>query len=454
MTISEQSNNKDESKGSSSDSDSGLSSADVKERLEKFGYNEVLEKKKSRIRRFAKKFWGITPVMLELTILLTWILGNNMDSTIILALLIFNALVSYFQEEKANASLNLLRNRLKVIVRVKRDNAWTSVPARELVPGDVIRLRSGDFVPADMVIKDGSVEADQSSLTGESISVERGMEGLVYSGSIIRRGEATGKVSETGARTYFGRTVELVQIARPRLHMEDVVSNLVKWLITVVGLLVTASLIIGLLRGQELLDIVPLATILLVAAIPIALPTMFNITMALGSHELANKGIIVTRLSASEDAATMDVLCVDKTGTLTENKLSLAAVVPFDGHDESEVLKMGALASQVANGDPIDLAILSAVKEKGLSVQGYVQEKFVPFSPTTRRTEAEIRHGGDGFNVVKGALGSVLPLTQGTEESQKGRRTVGDPLCERLPDIGRGLRQIGEAGTHWFDRSE
>ncbi len=410
---------KGESKQSSPDFDSGLTSAEVRARLDKFGYNEVPEKKKSRLRRFAKKFWGVTPIMLELTIVLTWILGNYTDSYIVLALLLFNAIVSYLQEEKANASLDLLRNRLKVIVRVNRDNEWTSVPARELVPDDVIRLRSGDFVPADTVIIEGSMEADQSSLTGESMTVEKGEGDLVYSGSIIRRGEATCKVTNTGARTFFGRTVELVQIARPRLHLEDVVSNLVKWLITVVCLLVAISLVIGLLRGQDLLDIVPLATILLVAAIPIALPTMFNITMALGSHEMANKGIIVTRLSASEDAATMDVLCVDKTGTLTENKLSVAAVVPLNDNDEREVLLFGSLASQEANRDPIDMAIISAVKERKQSVQEYVQENFIPFSPSTRRTEAQIRSGTEVFTVIKGALGSVLPLIQGTEEEVK-----------------------------------
>ena len=396
-----------------------MTSVEVRARLDKYGFNEVPEEKKSRLVKFIRKFWGVTPLMLEFTILLTWILGNYVDSYIILALLIFNALVSYFQEEKANASIDLLRNRLKVMVRTHRDDNWTSIPARELVPGDVIRLRSGDFVPADTLIEKGSLEVDQSSLTGESMTLEKGEGDLVYSGSIIRRGEATGKVTETGARTYFGRTVELVQIARPRLHLEDVVSSLVKWLITVVGLLVAISLALGFLRGQELLDIIPLVTILLVAAIPIALPTMFNITMALGSHELANKGIIVTRLSASEDAATMDVLCVDKTGTLTENKLSVSAVVPSAGHDEEEVLLFGVMASQEANRDPIDMAILTAVGERGLSAQGYVQEKFVPFSPSTRRTEAQIRLGTDLFTVVKGALASVLPLTKTTEQDTK-----------------------------------
>jgi len=428
MTLFEQPNGKKDGKNQSSDLNTGLTSAEVKARLDKFGYNEVPEKRKSRLRRLASKFWGLTPVMLELTVVLTWILGNYLDSYIILALLLFNAFVSYFQESKANASIDLLRNRLKVVVRVNRDNVWTSVPSREIVPDDVIRLRSGDFASADAVIMEGSIEADQSSLTGESLTLEKGVRDLIYSGSVIRRGEATCKVANTGARTFFGRTVELVQIARPRLHLEDVVSKLVRWLIAIVCLLIAASLVIGLFRGQDLLDIVPLATILLVAAIPIALPTMFNITMALGSHELANKGIIVTRLSASEDAATMDVLCVDKTGTLTQNKLSVASVVPFDGHTEADVLLFGALASQKANSDPIDMAIISAVEERNQSVQGYTQEKFVPFSASTRRTEAQIRHGTETFTVVKGALGSILPLTHGTDAEVKKIDEVAETL--------------------------
>ena len=271
-----------------------------------------------------------------------------------------------------------------------------------------------------MTIKEGSLDIDQSSLTGESMAAERKEGGTIYSGSVVLRGEATGTVMKTGANTFFGRTAELVQIARPRLHTEDVVSKLVGWLVLMVASLLTVSVIVGMLRGQSILDALPLIAILLVAAIPIALPTMFNITMALGSQELARNGIIVTRLSASEDAATMDVLCVDKTGTLTENKLSVSAVVPFEGYDEADVLLLGSLASQEANRDPIDMAILSAGKGRKLSTEGYVQEKFVPFSPATRRTEAVIRSKEGDFTVIKGALGTILGLSDTEDDASRG----------------------------------
>ncbi len=417
----------------------GLTSTEVSARLAMYGANEVPEKKKSALGRFLKKFWGVTPVMLELTVLLTWALGNHVDSYIVLALLIFNALVSYLQEERANTSLELLRRRLKIMVRVKRDGNWMTVPARELVPGDIVRIRTGDIIPADMVIDEGFVETDQSSLTGESLTVDRGKGGIVYSGSIVRRGEATGTVTKTGPHTYFGRTAELVQIARPRLHTEDVVSDLVKVLISLVVVLILIAVAIGSVRGQGLLSILPLATILLVAAIPIALPSMFNITMALGSRELAGKGIIVTRLSASEDAATMDVLCVDKTGTLTENKLSISAVVPLAGRDEGQVLMLGALASVEANRDPIDMAIISAAKERGIALHGFVREKFVPFSPSTRRTEAVIRSEKEELTVVKGALSSLLSMSEQSDAAKK-------EIVDRSESLSiKGYRVLGIA---------
>ena len=284
-------------------------------------------------------------------------------------LLVFNAAVSFIQEEKANSAVELLRQKLTVKTRVKRGGEWIQVPARELVPGDVVRLRAGDLAPADVQVAEGHVEVDQSALTGESLTVERKQGESLYSGSVVRSGEVTGVVSATGLKTYFGRTAELVQIAKPKLHIEEMISKVVRWLLIMVVASVGLGMGLALLRGISLAEIAPLTVILLVSAIPVALPTMFTISMALGSLELSKKGAIVTRLDAVEDAATMDVLCADKTGTITMNQLTLADVLPVGKHSKAEVVLFGALASQEANQDPIDMAFISKAREMQLPLK-------------------------------------------------------------------------------------
>ncbi len=309
--------------------DTGLSPEEVQKRLKQYGYNEIAEKKESQISRFIKKFWGVSPWMLEATIVLEWATGKYLEMYIVLGLLLFNATLGFFQEERANSALELLKQRLRINARTKRNGIWAMVPARELVPGDVVRVRAGDFVPADVEVLEGSAEVDQSALTGESLSVEKKLGDFLYSGSTATRGEITGIVSSTGTKTYFGRTVELVQIARPKLHVEEVVSRVSTWLLIIVVAMFSVGLALAVLEGIDLIEIIPLTVILLLSAIPVALPTMFTITMALGSLELARKGVLITRLDASEDAATMDVVCADKTGTMTMNKLSIAEVMPI-----------------------------------------------------------------------------------------------------------------------------
>ena len=281
-----------------------------------------------------------------------------------------------------------------------------SSPARELVPGDVVRIRSGDFVPADVKIQ-GYVEADQSALTGESLVVEKKPDDMVYSGSIVKRGESNAVVVSTGVKTYFGRTVQLVQLARPKLHIEEVVSKVVRWLLIIVAALIAVAFTFSILRSFNLLDLLPLVLVLLLSAIPVALPAMFTTSLAIGSRELARKGVLVTRLSAVEDAATMDVLCADKTGTITMNKLSIANVMPLNGFTEKDVILYGALASQEANQDPIDLAFINKAKQEKLSVETFVQESFVPFDPKNRRTEATVKKDGEEFKVMKGAVRTI-----------------------------------------------
>jgi H+-transporting ATPase len=350
------------------DLEKGLTLEEARKRISEYGYNEVPEKRVSTIIGFVKKFWGITPWMLEITIALEWILGKYFEMFVVIGLLVFNAVLGFIQEERANSALELLKEKLKINARVKRDGNWTLIPARELVPGDIIRLRAGDFIPADGKVAEGNVEVDQSSLTGESQMIAKKANEVLYGGSIVRRGEVTGIVTSTGTKTYFGRTVELIQVAKPKLHMEEVTSKVVKWLVVIVSSFLSVALVFTAVKGMSLIGILPLAVVLMVSAIPVALPTMFTISMALGSLELMKKGILITRLSAIEDAATMNIVCADKTGTMTMNKLFVEEEMAVDKFSEKDVILYGALASQEANQDPIDLAFLSAAKDSHLSL--------------------------------------------------------------------------------------
>jgi H+-transporting ATPase len=417
----------------------GLSSDEVQKRQRKYGYNEVPEKRVSPAIRFVKKFWGITPWMLEITILLEWALRKYFEAYVVVGLLVFNAILGFLQEERANSALELLKEKLKINARVKRNGNWSLIPARELVPGDVIRLRAGDFIPADIKVAEGNVEVDQSSLTGESQMVEKLVNEILYGGSVVRRGEVTGVVTSTGAKTYFGRTVELVQVAKPKLHMEEITSRVVKWLVVIVSSFLSAALFLTALKGMDLLEVLPLAVVLMVSAIPVALPTMFTISMALGSLEMIKKGVLITRLSAIEDAATMNIVCADKTGTMTMNRLSVEEEMAVEPYGEKDVLLYGALASQEADQDPIDLAFLSATKNLSVPMSGYLRKKFVPFDPSTRRTEAVIQKDGREFSVFKGALNTLMPLC----------KTAADelPKIEERVEIlsARGYRAIAVA---------
>lgn len=388
----------------------GLTASEAATRLSRYGYNEVPSKKTSFALMVAKKFWGITPWMLEITIVLTWVLGRYPDTYAVSGLLVFNAVLSIFEEKRANSAVEFLKQELSIQAKVKRNGKWIVLQGRELVLGDTVRLRTGDVVPADIKAAHGTAEVDQSALTGESLSVSRKEGDTIYSGSILARGEVTGVVTATGTRTYFGRTIELVQLAKPRLHMEEVTASVVRWLIVMVAVLLGVALTISFIRHEDLTQIIPLAVVLLVSAIPVALPAMFSISMALGSLELVKKGVLVTRLSASEDAATMDVLCTDKTGTLTKNKLVISGTRAHNGFDDADTILLGALASNEADQDPIDIAFLAAAKKMGLPVSNYSQNEFSPFDPSTRMTKAAISSEKGKFYVAKGATSSIAEL--------------------------------------------
>lgn len=409
----------------------GLSSSEVKEKQKQYGRNEVPEKQANPVLAFAKKFWGLAPWMLEVAIVLSYVLGKYLDVYIITALLLVNAILGFIQERQATRAVKALKQKLQLQARVLRDGVWQTVNVTEVVPGDVIRVRPGDFVPADFRILDSEATVDQSAITGESLPIEKKAGDLVYSGSLVKNGEATGVITATGTHTTFGKTTQLIQLAKPKLHVEGVISNLMKWLLVMVISMLLVAATVSYARGLNLLDVLSLALVLLVAAIPVALPTMFTITMALGSYELAGKGVLVTRLSASEDAALMDVLCVDKTGTITENKLTAADVAEMGSYTKDDAIVLGALASQKANQDPIDLAFFAAVENKKIKLDEYRQLKFTPFDPSTRRTEAIVEKQGQTLRVTKGAVAAVSKFCQLTKEEQAEIKKKTDAFADK-----------------------
>ena len=391
-----------------SDAENGLKEAEAENRLKRYGHNEVSEKKVNPYLSFAKKFWGLTAWMLEAIIILSWFLQRYTDLYIVTGLLVFNAVLGFTEEQKASGAVEALREKLQVNARALRGGEWRTLSGRELVPGDIVRVRAGDFVPADLKVVAGTLEVDQSALTGESAVIERKTGDVLYSGSIIKRGECTGIVVLTGTKTYFGRTAQLVQIAKPKMHIETVISHVIRWLLVIVAALIVVALAFSVLEAKNLLDLLPIILLLLLSAIPVALPAMFTVSTAVGSMELSRKGVLVTRLSASEDAATMNVLCADKTGTITQNKLSVAKLIPLGKFSEKDLILYGALASQEANQDPIDMAFITKAKEQNLIPESYVQKSFTPFDPATRRTEAVIKQNGAEFKVMKGAVHAVV----------------------------------------------
>ena len=425
----------------------GLTRAEAQARLKEQGYNEVAEQKGHPVLRFLGKFWGVSAWMLELIMVLSAALRKYSDLAVVGALLVVNAVLSFAQEHRAAGVVATLRQRLQVSARVLREASWLVIPARELVPGDIVRLRPGDIIPADLKLLTGALSVDQSALTGESMEVDIASGGVLSSGSVVRRGEGNGVVMLTGTKTYFGRTTELVQEARPKLHIEAVVSKVVRWLFVIVGALLAVVVVLSLIRHVPLLEMIPLMLVLLMSAVPVALPVMFTVSMAVGSKELAKRGVLVTRLSAAEDAATMDVLCVDKTGTITMNQLAVTGVIPLANATEGDVLFAGALASQEANQDPIDLAFLAAARERHIfdNLPKVAPVSFAPFDAKNRRTEAVVEQKGQRLRVMKGAVRTIAeacglepPAIEAlearvTESAAKGYRTL---AVARGPEAG------------------
>lgn len=421
--------------------ETGLASEEAKRRQGQFGFNEIPEKHNNSILAFAKKFWGPSAWMIEAIAMLSLCLGKQSDLYVATSLLIINAVIGFLQERRAQNVVKMLQSKLQIQTRALRDGKWRDLPARELVPGDIVRLRMGDLVPADLKIISGDISVDQSSLTGESKERACTAGDEIYSASIVRQGEFQGLVVFTGIKTLYGRTVELVQKSQPKLHMEEVVSKLVKWLFAVVGCVVLLVLVVGVFRASPMTEVLPLGLVLLMGAVPIALPVMFTVSTAIGARDLGKNGVLVTRLSATEDAATMQVLCVDKTGTLTLNQLAVKGLYPEKNVMPEDLLLCAALSSNPSNRDSIDSAILAYAHEQNLSLGEYKQTQFTPFSPQTRKTEALIEGAQGSFRVMKGALKMVASAAKLPQDQLQRLEASSNVLAQK------GYRTLGVAKT-------
>jgi len=420
----------------------GLTQEEANKRLAQYGPNEIEEKKVNQLLKFLSYFWGPIPWMIEAAVILSAIDKHWPDFGIILVLLLANAMVGFFEEHEAGNAIEALKAKLAVKARVKRDGEWINPASRELVPGDVIRLRLGDIVPADARLLDGdALEVDQSALTGESLPITRKTGEAVFSGSIIRQGEIGAMVYATGANTYFGKTAQLVQEAHTVSHFQKAVLKIGNYLIMLAVVLVAVIVGVALFRGDPLLVTLQFALVLTVAAIPVAMPTVLSVTMAVGARLLAKKQAIVSKLVAVEELAGVDTLCADKTGTLTQNKLTLGDPFCINNITVEQVILYGALASRAENNDTIDLAVIGGLKDKG-AMKDYEVVHFMPFDPVHKRTEATVKDkGGKELKFTKGAPQVILELSSNAEEV----KLAVDKAVNEF--ASRGFRSLGVART-------
>ncbi len=426
----------------------GLSQTEADERLTRYGPNEIIEEKPNPILKFLSYFWGPIPWMIEIAVILSGVVGHWPDFFIILVLLIANGLVGFTEERQAGNAIDALKATLAITARVRRDGNWVTPPARELVPGDVIRVRLGDIVPADARLLSGDpVEVDQSALTGESLPATRSAGEAVFSGSIIRQGEIGALVYATGAGTYFGKTARLVQDAHTVSHFQRAVLKIGNYLIVLAVALVAVIVVVSILRGDPVLTTLQFALVLTVAAIPVAMPTVLSVTMAVGARLLAKKQVIVSHLVAIEELAGVDVLCADKTGTLTQNTLTLGEPFRVDDIPAEQVILHAALASRADNDDPIDRAVLDGLPDEQ-TLRDYQVVHFQPFDPVHKRTEATITDADRGsFKVTKGAPQVILALCVPTATVQAAVEEAVNGFA------ARGFRSLGVARTDGEDGS-
>jgi H+-transporting ATPase len=431
----------------------GLAAAEAHLRSLRFGYNEVSEKRRHPLLSFLARYWGTMPWLLEAAAVLAIFLRHYLEAGIILGLLTVNSIVGQIQATGSQRALAALKQRLAMKARALRDGVWTTLEAREIVPGDIVSVGLGDIVPADAKLIEGSLSLDQSALTGESLPADARPSAVVYSGSVVRRGEARCVVVNTGSATYIGRTAELVKTARPVSHQEQIMLAIVRYMmyLGLAALVLVAGY--SAIIGESALSILTFAVIFLMGSVPVALPAVLTIVQAVGATELARKGVLVTRLDSVEDAASVDILCLDKTGTITQNRLSVGQPVPWGSYSAEDVARVASLASQSQSKDAIDEAVLEHARASRVALDGYRQISFTPFEPASKRSEALIEGGGVRFKASKGAPQTLLSLSSDLSQeakaqafrmveelSRKGYRTLG---VARSDDEAGPLRFVG-----------
>jgi H+-transporting ATPase len=424
----------------------GISSQEAKNRLEEYGYNEIEEKKINPLRKLLGYFYGPIPFMIEAAAIISAIISHWEDFWIIISLLLTNGTVAFFQEHKADNAISLLKQKLSIRSRALRDGKWVELPSQEIVPGDVIRVRLGDIIPADAKLFDGEyLDVDESALTGESLPVEKHVEDVVYSSSIVQKGEMNALVVSTGMRTFFGKTAKLVGEARTKSHFQKALMKIGNYLIALAVGLIALVFLVAMFRHESLLETLQFALVLMIASIPAALPAVLSVTMAVGATVLAKKQALVSKLTAIEEMAGVDILCADKTGTLTKNELSVAELVTFDKFTDSDLLMFATLASRGEDTDHIDNAIIARAKISGVldKSMSYKQLSFKPFDPVIKRVESKIEdNSGKEFMVSKGAPQSILSLVLNKDDISANV----DESVRRL--ASKGYRSLGVARTN------
>lgn len=426
--------------------DQGISEDEAKKRIEEYGYNEIQEKEESLFVKFLRNFWGPIPWMIEAAAVLSAIIEHWDDFAIISFLLFLNAFIEFFQEFKAGNAIAALKERLASKARVLRGGKWLEMEAKELVPGDIIRIRLGDVLPADVkLLKGDYLLVDEAALTGESLPVEKHSGDIAYSGSVAKQGEMVALVYGTATNTFFGRTAKLVAEAHTDSHFQKAVVKIGDYLIALNFALVSIVVVVGIFRHESVWVVIQFALVLTVASIPAAMPAVLSVTMAIGALMLSKKEAIISKLVAIEEMAGMDILCSDKTGTITKNALTVAGFNPLKGFDDKDTVLYASLASKEEDKDPIDTAIIDKLKEDG-DLAGKLEKSeeidFKPFDPVSKRTEAEVKLDGTVCKVSKGAPQVILELSHNKDE-------IAEEVTKIIDEAGvRGYRTLGVARTN------